>query len=352
VFDFPCWKQPNLATTHSPDYDMSRKPRARRSRSNPRTTLASKDPDYLLPWKRPLLGDDTLMWLGGCFVVFVLGITYMYGVLVASRASTLWEAVISLVIPFCGWLMFSKAKLSQAPRRQGELILIELLFDLIAVLAKLSSPRFGIWANYAFCAFFVGQTLGFLRSEEALIPSELRSVTLFLSICTQRMFMNHLASSSETATAIDASGRLIVFGEEAPDNVKLHYLFWLVGVLYVDYESSLPHSALHALHFASFCLAAFSGEFWCVALRCQPLCSRALTGSPAPQAREVADGLAPVCDRRHRVDPPRNFHPRGPALPHAHPPSAILSQLDSLGERAQLHGLLGVRLHVDYLWTG
>jgi len=207
--------------------------------------------------------DDTLQWLGGCFLVFVLGLTYQYGVVVAARTSVLWEIMLTCVVPFIGWLMFSEEKISEAPHRQGELILIELTFEAFVCLAKLF-PQYSILANYAFCAFFVVQTAGFLRSEENLIPSELRSITLFMSICAQRWHYSSLAMSSDTATVVDADGRFLVFGKDAPPNIKLHYLFWLVGVLYVDYRSVLPHAALPALHFASFALAALSGEFWFV----------------------------------------------------------------------------------------
>ena len=78
----------------------------------------------------------------------------------------------------------------------------------------------------------------------------------------QRLNMQPYTESNRTANAMDKDGRFLVFGEDAPANVMLHYGFWLLGVLYVDYEDYVPNSANQATHFASFLLACFSGEFW------------------------------------------------------------------------------------------
>jgi hypothetical protein len=69
-----------------------------------------------------------------------------------------------------------------------------------------------------------------------------------------------------TANVIDEDGRFLLWGDDAPANVLLHYGFWLLGVLYVDYEEVLPNSANQATHLASYLVACFSGEFWHVRL--------------------------------------------------------------------------------------
>ena len=78
----------------------------------------------------------------------------------------------------------------------------------------------------------------------------------------QRYYFHHFSSSKYTANVIDSEGRLLVFGEDAPANVMLHYGFWLCGVLFVDYEDFIENSGTQATHFGSFIVSCLSGEFW------------------------------------------------------------------------------------------
>jgi len=150
-----------------------------------------------------------------------------------------------------------------------DLILIESIFNVLAVASKISIAYYGVYEsnqviNGLFLGFFGLQTYGFISNEKkyTYLFSSIRSWTLFAQICLQRFHLRHLAESGLTANVLDKDGRLLIWGEDAPANVMLHYGFWLLGVLYVDYEDFLPNSAIQATHLGSFLLACFSGEFW------------------------------------------------------------------------------------------
>lgn len=214
-------------------------------------------------------------WLASCVVVCLVGVVYLNGVIQFARASVLAEAIIAFFFPLLGWVFYSTRQpdqLENASNRQKELIIIESIFNLLVVFLKcnqLSGFQFvqdKSVADSLFVLFFSLQTFGFLRSEaRGKRPiCFLRSVTLFIGILLQ---FSSNSNKQLTIKALHSSdGRFLVFGFDAPSNLKLHYGFWLLGVLYVDYSHMLPHAALHLLHFCSFLLAVLSGEFWHVRL--------------------------------------------------------------------------------------
>lgn len=219
-----------------------------------------------------LTGTDSTVkvWFVSSLVTFFLASTYLFGVVeAAARRSVLWEASISVALPIVTYAYFvTRDAASVAPKRTGELIFIESGFDVLAVLAKVSILYLDGWGNgllfWGFALFFAVQTAGFLRSElhERKLASVLRSVSLFLHITLQWWWARQRAYDDHLANVVDADGRLLPFGSDASRMLIAHYAFWVAGVLYVDYRSMLPNSALQAVHAASVVVAAFSGEFW------------------------------------------------------------------------------------------
>lgn len=152
--------------------------------------------------------------------------------------------------------------------RMRDLILIESTFNVLVLLCKADMLWFDSLGNqifnYFFLCFFVLQTVGFLDNEQAHKhwSSSIRSWTLFSTICMQRWYQRDFSVDDRTANVIDEQGRFLVFGEDAPASAMLHYGFWLVGILFVDYGAFIENSALQVLHIASFTVALLSGEFW------------------------------------------------------------------------------------------
>ena len=219
-------------------------------------------------------------WTASCVVVCLVGVVYLNGVIQFARANVLAEAIIAFFFPFLGWIFYSTRQPHQfenASYRQKELIIIESIFNLLVVFLKYNL-KFGFLENKnvadsLFVLFFSLQTFGFLRSEaRSKRPiCFLRSITLFIGIILQFLLGkanidNNSVGSKSMESLITSDGRFLVFGFDAPNNLKLHYGFWLLGVLYIDYSHMLPHAALHLLHFCSYVLAVLSGEFWHVRL--------------------------------------------------------------------------------------
>jgi len=208
-------------------------------------------------------------WFASCVVLYILSVTYLYGVLCAARYSLWWEAVLTMGMPMFSYIFFvSPDKSETSSQRMKGLIIIESSFNVLVFISKFAitylHADYNMLLNTLFVCFFALQTYGFVSNEKFYHHnfSSLRSFTLFTQICMQRWNLQSLATSNKTANVIDASGRFLVFGEDAPANAMLHYGFWLMGILYVDYEAFIPNSGTQATHFASFIVACFSGEFW------------------------------------------------------------------------------------------
>lgn len=219
--------------------------------------------------------DSTREWLASCLVCAIIGATYVYGVVCTSRLGVLAEAIITIGSPVLGYVFYATRDETAvaAPARQRELIIIETVFNVMVVLAKfllLYSSWFrdakrGETSDVAFWLFFCLQTFGFTRSElrDRRLLSFIRSLTLFTSISVQAYLASHgdLRTNGESLLAAP-TGALLVFGSDASRNVVAHYGYWLLGVLYIDYQVMLPHAAIQILHICSYLVSANSGEFW------------------------------------------------------------------------------------------
>ena len=211
------------------------------------------------------------VWFVSSMVMYFLAITYLYGVVATSRKHVVWEFGITMFLPSVTYAYFAtRDAMSVAPKRTGELIFIESGFNVLAVLTKTCVSYLGGVGNttlyWLFAFFFFFQTVGFVRSEvlnkKPLSLSVLRSLSLFGGIIVQFWQFRANALSDATANVVDAEGRFIVFGRDAPKTLAVHYVFWVTGVLFIDYQTMLPHSGIQAVHLASVTVALFSGEFW------------------------------------------------------------------------------------------
>ena len=246
----------------------------KRARKLVRDSLQAINPSEAVKTVSAIMGlattDITVkVWLVSFGVTFFLTCTYLYGVIAAARHSAVWEATITIAVPAITYAYFvTRDGNSDATKRTGELIFIESSFDVLIVLTKVSVQLFGGYGNgllfWGFALFFLVQTIGFVRSEvmDRKPLCAVRSMTLFAHICLQWYTVRDRASDNAAANVIDAQGRVLVFGSDAPKTLVLHYFFWVLGVLYIDYRVMLPHAALQAVHLASVVVAAFSGEFW------------------------------------------------------------------------------------------
>jgi hypothetical protein len=223
---------------------------------------------YGIDWNQKFEEKSTvLQWFTSCFVIFVLSLTYLYGVLCTSRQQTFWEFLLTMFLPLVSYYSFvTPYNLKQSPPRLRSLILIETSFNVLVVGSKFVIEYWKyeeyMYLNQLFACFFVVQTYGFVENEYRYRKSfsMIRSLSLFAGILLQ--VTTNMQTRDLENNLIDGQGRFLVFGKNTPFNIMAHYGFWLLGVLYVDYEDSVPNSAIQSTHFASYVISCLSGEFW------------------------------------------------------------------------------------------
>lgn len=213
-------------------------------------------------------GSETVSkWIVSCSIAFFCCFIYLYGVVQTCRYSVNWEILITLGFPFVIWQSFirgSKQYEEYSPRME-QLIQFETFFNVLVVGNKvcLMYSQLGglrILFNYCFVSFFALQTYGFVQAEISRKQwlGVVRSLSLFLNIMLQR----YRSSPFYFDSFLDGEGRFLMWGGDAPTMMIVHYFFWVLAVLIVEYVEHLPYSLLHCFHLASVTLAAFSGEFW------------------------------------------------------------------------------------------
>jgi hypothetical protein len=146
-----------------------------------------------------------------------------------------------------------------------QLVLIESVFNLIAIIAKLASqqdlPSLNVVCGWAFGAWFLLQLGGFAieqfrrRKFHGIVQS---SIALL-------MMSWWFFSVSSVVNVVDDGGRLLLWGEQTPVAILIMYSVWACNVLLVD-SLSLPLLRQATVQFVSIAVAIASGEFFHVRL--------------------------------------------------------------------------------------
>jgi hypothetical protein len=191
-------------------------------------------------------------------LVAVFSAIYLVGLVELCRQSLLVEAGISLALPvFCaatGWFRYQHPRLIQ-------LLVIESFYNLMVVGGKLSIALDMHTANRAvalgFGVFFVLQLGAFVafQLKRRSLHGVVQSLTAVLLIGYWWMGL------SEVSNTVDADGRFLMWGADAPLAIRLYYVIWVVNVLLVD-SPIMPWLRTATAHFVSVGLALWSGEFF------------------------------------------------------------------------------------------
>jgi len=203
------------------------------------------------PARGPAFGwMSSLRFLIGTYV-------YCYGIVHFARIHVAAEALISVAFVALAVPWF---------RREGEwisrvrLMVVESLFNVIALLAKVflllgiatDSPLM----DNLFAGFFVLQVLGFVASQIRKRKFSIMPATAAMGAGLTMWFL------SGSGVRLTADGALQFWGGDAPIYLRWMYIFWVLGVLLVEYGSLLPKATILLTHLASVAVAFNSGEFF------------------------------------------------------------------------------------------
>jgi len=189
---------------------------------------------------------------------FLIGTTlYCYGIVYFARIHVAAEALVSVVFLALALPWF---------RKEGEwvsrvrLMVLESLFNVIALLAKvfllLGIATGSRLLDYLFAGFFVLQVLGFVVAQVRKRKFSVMPATASMAVGLTMWFL------SGSGVRLTPEGALQFWGGDAPVYLRWMYVFWVLGVLLVEYGSLLPKATVLLTHLASVAVAFNSGEFF------------------------------------------------------------------------------------------
>ncbi len=207
------------------------------------------------PLDSPLRGP-AFGWMSS--LRFLIGTyLYCYGIIHFARIHVATEALISIVFVALALPWF---------RREGDwisrlrLMVLESLFNVIVLLAKVflllgiatDSPLL----DYLFAGFFVLQVLGFAAAQIRKRKFSVMPATAAMAFGLTMWFL------SGSGVRLTPDGAFQFWGGDAPVYLRWMYVFWVLGILLVEYGSLLPKATILLTHLASVAVAFNSGEFF------------------------------------------------------------------------------------------
>lgn len=200
------------------------------------------------------------------WVLFVLSmaalclglLAYMEGVIALVRRSIWFQVgfVVGLPIalgPFIDWREFITDRL----------FILESSF-LVLILVTRTACHHGLgeqgrmWLRRLFGAWFFFQVGGFIFAQ----ITKGTYVSAFISAVMGLGLVLFYRQTRGVAANEDDDGRVFIFGRGAPLEMQLMYLFWVLSVLFVEYNSYLPKVVVPAIHLISVGLAMREGDFF------------------------------------------------------------------------------------------
>jgi len=192
-----------------------------------------------------------------CLLFFLGTLFYCYGIVHFARIHVAAEALITVAFVVLASRWF---------RREGEwvsrvrLMLLESFFNLICLLAKVLFllgivTQSGLVDNL-FAAFFVLQVLGFVVSQLRKKRFAMLPASLAMGVGLAFWY----ASGSGVSSTPD--GALHFWGGDAPLPLRWMYVFWVLGVILIEYRQLLPKATILCAHVASVAVAFTSDEFF------------------------------------------------------------------------------------------
>lgn len=215
--------------------------------SEPWTVPFQWGPEPVPP--RRLAGTTTLL--------FGIALLYLFGMVHAARLHVGVEIAIALGFPL---LFAASGFFKDTDARILQLLWFESGYNALVILNKLALlyalPAAASAVGYAFAVFFLVQTLGFVRFE----LDERRPLGIVQSLTLAGLIGLWFFTSADPAGRIDADGRFLMWGEDAPLALQLAYVIWVTNALIGDLND--VNFRLIVLHGASVTVALASGEFF------------------------------------------------------------------------------------------
>lgn len=188
---------------------------------------------------------------------FICALVYCYGVVHFARISVVTEALISVafVALAAPWFRLEGEWISRV-----RLLVVESLFNAVALLAKvflvLGIATDSTFLDNLFAGFFVLQVLGFAVSQIRKRKFGIMPATAAMACGLTMWFL------SGAGVSLTSDGALHFWGGDAPVYLRWMYVFWVLGVLLVEYSSLLPKATVLLTHLASVAVAFNSDEFF------------------------------------------------------------------------------------------
>ncbi|WP_045496480.1 hypothetical protein [Vibrio hyugaensis] len=167
--------------------------------------------------------------------------------------SSIWLALaLTVLLPVVFW------PLTQPVENSGEIkriLCLETGFNVLCFLAV--SQWVSIeHVDKGLVVFFVLQSAGFL-----LVQLKKRAyLSMFISMVLAAAIAYWVHSGVQTT--LQGEGRIVLFGEPVPWQLKVIYGLWLAQLLLVEYRSVLPKLTLAICHIASFVIAIGAEDFF------------------------------------------------------------------------------------------
>jgi len=182
---------------------------------------------------------------------------YLHGVVAAARVHILFEVGVAVALPLAlAWGGCFKV----TNPRIVQLVWFESTYNLLAIVNQLAlmaeAPDVARVLGYGFGGFFALQVYGFIAFE----IGDRRYLGAVASACLGGLIFWWLATAAAPEGAIDAAGRFLMWGEEAPLAIRVAYAVWVVNALACDLNDL--HLRLILIHAASVAVALGSGEFF------------------------------------------------------------------------------------------
>lgn len=183
---------------------------------------------------------------------------YQAGLLALCRANPWVELGVSIVLPL---VVIGGGFAAGALPRLVQLVVFESIFNVLAVTARFAVPGGWSWTwllGWGFVVFFVLQASGFVADQ-----ARKRSwLALGQSVLGFGLVMSWWWSLGPHPTpAVDALGRLYIWGEPEPLWLRITYVVWVVSPL-LSASTALPRLHQAVVHVASVGVAFSSGEFF------------------------------------------------------------------------------------------
>lgn len=182
---------------------------------------------------------------------------YQWALMLVCRTGVVAEVVICVVFPAACALT---GRLRHLDARVAQLVFIETYFCVAAIASKLTvsaSAAVRATVGALFVGFFVMQCAGFIVAQRRRRSPH----GVFQTLALVTLIAHWWWRRPDASAVVDASGRLLVFGVEAPLTVRLAYVLWVSNVLFVQ-TRTLPRLHQALVHVVSVALAFGSGEFF------------------------------------------------------------------------------------------